>query len=95
MKTNFLKTSLSAFAFALAIMVSFAFSPALNSTDTATAVDGATQNMGNKYTPCADSRDDCFVGTANDCTVGMSTPVYQEVSGPGEIQCTQRLSFTP
>ena len=95
MKTNFLKTSLSAFAFALAIVASFAFSPALSSTDDAFAVQGYTQatGMGSTLTPCNVSINTCVIEGGQVCTVSAqdNTTVYKLECSQGETQCTEKL----
>ncbi|HEX9599906.1 MAG TPA: DUF6520 family protein [Mariniflexile sp.] len=99
MKTNFLKTSLSAFAFALAIVASFAFSPALSSTEDASTVQGYTQatGMGSTLTPCNVSINTCEMGTAEDCTVSAqdNTPVYGLEHFTGSTTCLEQLSKVP
>jgi hypothetical protein len=78
MKRNFLKTSLSAFAFTMAIVASFAFSPALNDAEDV-LVDGYIQTE--DPDECQPISHECEDGSAQDCTVTIigagPAPVYE------------------
>jgi hypothetical protein len=88
MKRNSLKTIFSAFAFTLAIVASFAFSPTLNDTEDV-AVDGYIQTQ--NPDDCEKVTHDCIIGGV-DCTItliGGVTPVYKTKTG---TTCSEQLS---
>lgn len=94
MKRNFLKTSLSAFAFTLAIIASFAFSPALNDAeDLLPPPQGYIQQI--SPLNCAKVDHDCLVGDTFDCTVTLISgeePVFGDTNPPANTTCDNRLS---
>lgn len=84
MKSNVLK-SLSAFAFALAIVASFAFS----SMETV-AVDARTQNPASINTPCVtvDNDDNCITTVLGPQCKVDSVDIFLLQSSIGSVQCT-------
>lgn len=90
MKRNFLKTSLSAFAFTLAIVASFAFSPAPNDAEDV-AVNGYIQTQNPQ--DCQKVTHECVIGPIRDCTITVfpvgPTPVFQIRSG---TLCSDQLA---
>ncbi|HEX9601199.1 MAG TPA: DUF6520 family protein, partial [Mariniflexile sp.] len=79
MKRNFLKTSLSAFAFTLAIVASFAFSPAPNDAEDV-AVQGYIQTLDPESCVKVNNHN-CVIGPIRDCTITIfpagPAPVYE------------------
>lgn len=93
MKRNFLKTSLSAFAFIMGIVASFAFSFAPNDTED-DPVSGYIQIL--DPMSCEKVIHDCIIGGV-DCTIiliGGEAPVFS-MRNPGSTLCTEQLSRPP
>lgn len=92
MKRNFLKTSLSAFAFTLAIVASFAFSPALKDTED-DPVKGYIQTLDTMS--CERVIHDCVLGLGADCTItliGGEAAVFYTRTG---TTCSVKLTKPP
>lgn len=80
MKTNFLKTSLSAFAFALAIVASFAFSPVLNNAEETDYTQGFYQILDSGQNPSscvAISEIDCTDIPGDPCTYTIGSDTWE------------------
>ncbi len=94
MKLSSLKTIFSTFAFTMAIVASFAFSPALNGAEY-DPVNGYIQVL--ELQSCDKVTHDCIEGTAQDCTiqvVGGAVAVFG-IRHPANTTCSNQLTQRP
>jgi hypothetical protein len=88
MKRNFLKTSLSAFAFTMAIVASFAFSPALNDAEDV-LVDGYIQQTDPEA--CTIVTHTCDDTGSIDCTVTLISGIEDVYKIKNGTECSTQM----